>query len=100
MITIRIVQRADGEESPIDGMYIRSFDPKVNEDGRGQGALVVTPFRESAVMFRTTDEAVDFWRQPSLSVPKRPDGKPNRPLTAYTVSFEGYAESDPPKDAG
>ena len=36
----------------------------------------------------TFEEAIDFYGKISVKQPLRADGKPNRPLTAYTVQFE------------
>ena len=38
--------------------------------------------------FVSIAEAMEYWRTVSTTVPFRPDGKPNRPLTAYTVEIE------------
>ena len=36
----------------------------------------------------TFEEAFELYRKISVKQPLRADGKPNRPLTAYTVNFE------------
>jgi hypothetical protein len=40
-----------------------------------------------AVQFQDYLNAFEFWRQTSKAKPVREDGKPNRPLTAFTVSI-------------
>jgi hypothetical protein len=35
--------------------------------------------------FKTAGEAWMLWRRPSRVRPVRADGKPNRPLTAFTI---------------
>lgn len=54
-------------------------------DGRGE--TVLTEERTRAKTFANAGEAFEFWRQQSKTVPLRPDGRPNRPLTAYTVEI-------------
>ena len=54
--------------------------------GRGRARWTADP--KKALIFPSFLEAFDFWRQRSTTVPIRDDGKPNRPLTAYTVEFE------------
>jgi hypothetical protein len=39
-------------------------------------------------------EWLDLWQRPSTEVPLRPDGRPNRPLTAFTVEFETVGGSE------
>jgi hypothetical protein len=83
---ILIVESALGYSTEHDGRYIVSFEPDVDELGRGR--LVTTPNVEEARDWPDPSAAFEFWRQRSKRVPLRPDGKPNRPLTAYTVMFE------------
>jgi hypothetical protein len=40
-----------------------------------------------AKRFLSFAEAAEFWKTQSKTVPYRPDGKPNRPLTAFTVEI-------------
>jgi hypothetical protein len=53
----------------------------------GRGNTLITPDPQRAKRFETNAQAFEFWRQQSKAVPLRPDGKPNRPLTAYTVEI-------------
>lgn len=65
------------------GAYLESYDPEAH---RGQGKAKWTDDIAKAMRFATQLEAFDFWRQQSKTMPFRPDGKPNRPLTAFTIS--------------
>ena len=47
-----------------------------------------TDSRKKAVRFDSFEGALDFYRTQSIYRPRRDDGKPNRPLTAYTMFFE------------
>lgn len=62
------------------GSFVRFYDPSAN-DGRGE--LVLTKDWAQAKVFSDHQEAWEFYQQ---SYGERPDGKPNRPLTAFTVT--------------
>ena len=81
---VRFIEGADGRSTPLDGLWLKSFDPDV---GGGRGHVAGTPKREDALRFANKGEAWEFWRQVSRSVPLRPDGNPNRPLTAFTIEI-------------
>jgi hypothetical protein len=85
MIVIRIVGDALGRSTPFDGKYIKSFDPDAHD---GRGAVTATAEPTDALQFASTIEALALWKQPSKVHPLRSDGKPNRPLTAYSVELE------------
>jgi hypothetical protein len=66
-----------------DPMWLKSYCD--TPDGRGHCEL--TAEIAEAMIFPTAAEAMRFWQQQSAAVPLRPDGKPNRPLSAYTVEI-------------
>ena len=73
-----VVMRAlDG---PLEGEYLVSFDP---EAGGGRGLVVSTPNPKEARRFTFAEACATLGAVPR-SKPTRPDGKPNRPLTAST----------------
>lgn len=80
-LTIRVLSADDDESSA----YVREFDPDANE-GRGHVGLTGDP--KKAKTFGSQREAWEFWRQQSKVRPLRPDGKPNRPLTAFSIAIE------------
>ena len=41
-----------------------------------------------AMRFDHVTEAIDFYYTQSIRCPLRNDGKPNRPLTAYTMAYD------------
>jgi hypothetical protein len=82
---IKIVERADQGPTAAGGCFVKSMDFDAHE---GRGDLVVTTRRGDAKEFPDAREAMVYWQTISEAVPLRPDGKPNRPLTAYTVSIE------------
>jgi hypothetical protein len=83
---IRLLAMADGSPCPVAGEFVETFDPDAAE---GRGHLTVTDTLLHAKLFPTAAEAWQFWRQTSRAHPVRlTDGKPNRPMTAFTVSIE------------
>lgn len=82
---MRILGLADGRPSPVDGHYLVRMDVEARN---GRGMLVATEDPAKAMVFDGMPQLASYWRRPSQSVPYRPDGKENRPLTAYTVEAE------------
>lgn len=76
-------------DTPVAGQYLTYFDPNAHEPERlyPTGEVRFTHSARRALRFATLEEALTFWRQPSTVVPVRPDGAPNRPLTAFTVEI-------------
>lgn len=71
---------------PWDGaeLYLKSYDL----DGRdGMGSVTITAAVDEAQVF-PLGGALEAWRSTSTLRPSRADGKPNRPLTAYTIEVE------------
>lgn len=66
------------------GRYLASYDPDGNS-GFGDLALTTDPAR--AKRYPSTTAAAEDYRRRSTVLPTRPDGEPNRPLTAYTVEI-------------
>jgi hypothetical protein len=75
------------------GKYLAAFDPDAMD---GYGAVAWTADRSAALRFADFAEAYETWRRRSTVRPLRPDGQPNRPLTAYTVTFETLSGDEPP----
>lgn len=67
------------------GAYLRSFDVEAH-DGRGEANWTMLP--QQAMKFRDAAAATWAWRTRSAKRPNRPDGRPNRPLTAFNVAIE------------
>lgn len=61
------------------GQYIKSCD---FEACKGMGSVEFTADINEAIQFETVYKAIDYIRRTPACRPKRPDGKPNRPLTA------------------
>jgi len=73
------------EEQAAGGKYLLSYDPDAAD---GRGVATFTDDKSKAMKFKDFVEAWELWRKQSALRPTRPDGKPNRPLTAFTVTFE------------
>ena len=85
MKVLRIISAAHGIPSPVDGGYVVRCDVDAR-GGRGEVEATTDPRR--ALHFPDTEWALRYWRRQSRIQPLRPDGLPNRPLTAYTVEVE------------
>lgn len=66
------------------GMFLAHFDPDEND---GFGCARWTAHQHEAKVFPDLLAAFAEWKRESTVRPLRDDGKPNRPLSAYTVTF-------------
>jgi hypothetical protein len=82
---IQIQGLANGEPSGADGQYVKSYTPDGNE---GAGDLELTRHRGQAKRYASKAEAMDDWKRVSSTHPTRSDGRPNRPMSAFTVLIE------------
>lgn len=70
---------------PDEGGWLCHYDPDAYEGG---GSVVVTRDPAVAIRFAGPSEALNMWQSQSSTMPIRPeDGKPNRPLTAFTIEL-------------
>lgn len=85
-IRLVLVSLADGRTDGIPvGCYLASFDPEAH-DGNGEARW--TPDLANALTFASADEAMACYLSVPRNRPARLDGKPNRPLTRFSVMFE------------
>jgi hypothetical protein len=69
-------------------LWLLSYDP----DGRrGMGSIHFTDSVDEAKRYDSAHAVLEEWRRQSGVRPMRPDGKPNRPLTAYSISPQRVA---------
>jgi hypothetical protein len=76
----------NGEPSPYDGEYLGRMDFEDCEPGECN--LETTPDPERALHFKDIIAAREMWVTVDPRNPVRLDGKPNRPLTAFSVTIE------------
>jgi hypothetical protein len=80
-----------GLPSPFDGKWLVAYDPdRPGRDPLGAPMIAtveVTDDPAKAARFATATEAWAEWTRVSTTNPTRPDGRPNRPLTAFTVEI-------------
>lgn len=84
MSRLKIIGLISGEPTEFDGKFVRAYDPSFvplggEYDG---GLLLVSDDPDTALVFPDAGAAMECWRK---SHGMRPDGQPNRPLTAFTV---------------
>lgn len=70
--------------TPFDGQYLKAFDFEAHD---GQGLIDMTADPAEAKRFADMAEAIAFYQRSPVCRPLRPDGKPNRPLTATNWEF-------------
>lgn len=97
MKLIRILGYADGTESRHDGCFVSYYDPNGSEYDPRFGDLrfdlTTTPDPEKAQRYVTAAQAHRAWTERSKTQPYRPwDGRPNRPLTAYSCEIVDVPE--------
>lgn len=64
------------------GAFLQSYDPDAND---GRGAITLTGKLERAKVFDGIAAVFAEWARVSTKRPLRPDGKPNRPLSAFSI---------------
>lgn len=71
-------------DGPHRGSFLSAYDP---DYANGRGLVEATDDPSRALRFASTEAAMQAWKLPSVVRPLRPDGRPNRPLSAWTVSI-------------
>ena len=82
---LKVLGTADGHlQLDCCGVWLAHFDADAHD---GFGDFVLTDKSDRALRFGSTTDAWACWRRQSSVRPLRPDGLPNRPLTAFTVQI-------------
>lgn len=84
MKIIKAVMFANGMPCPHEGQYLKEADFEAHD---GRGFMTFTKDINRAMKFEGTGQAMAFWSTRSKTHPTRPDGQPNRPLTALSVEI-------------
>ena len=75
----------DGVVTPYDGQYVKEWNAT-------KDVLVTTTNILEAKRYPSIIEAREDWMQVDQRHPLRPDGRPNRPLTGYSITFDPIPE--------
>lgn len=67
------------------GQFLKAYDPDAMN---GYGLAEWTRDPAEAKRFTDAAAALEEWKRTSSVRPTREDGMPNRPLTAYNITFE------------
>jgi hypothetical protein len=104
-VIMRVVALADGTEFK-DEMWVKEYDLNAlagttsgflfnsagvsgaTINGRYGGVIILTTTRALALDWPDAAKAMEAWNTVSNQRPRRPDGRPNKPLTALTVEVE------------
>jgi len=81
---MKVLMRLTPVGFPIKWQYLRDWD--FTKEARGY--VVLTPDADRAYRFDSVEVAMALWKAQSPIAPLRPDGLPNRPLTAYHATFD------------
>lgn len=79
-----IVELSTGEPTPFDGKYLVAYDASGPDSPDLTCWLEVTDDPAQALR-APAGELLELWRSVDQRRPVRPDGQPNRPLTAFTI---------------
>lgn len=80
------------EDRVVHGEWLESFDVEAH-GGRGEAQF--TDRVERAMRFPSMGAAMEAYKTQSKTRPARPDGRPNRPLTAFNVTFDPVPRRGP-----
>lgn len=88
---VRILYAATGgPPTEHDGRYVVSWNPHTRVDKLD---IVTTNGPSEARLWTNNRDCFAEWKTISNVQPKRPDGKPNRPLTAMSIQIEPWEDS-------
>jgi hypothetical protein len=83
MWVIKLLELGSGDYDMAEGQYVVRFAPMPAP----QGTLFTTPDLQQCAKFRSAQDATTYYRQQHGL---RPDGHPNRPMTAWTVEIAAF----------
>jgi hypothetical protein len=93
-MAVLIVVVGDAFDLWLAPRYLKSYDADYVPDGPTAmaswvtGRATFTDDPRDGLRFPDIKAAIECWQRQSTVRPWRPDGRPNRPLTAYTITFE------------
>ena len=84
MKVIRLIGLVNGCPTEHDGKFLRRYDPRGCQESN-RIILESTGDKAFAQVFETAGEALECWK---WAEGVRADGRPNRPLTAWSIEIE------------
>lgn len=88
---IKAIGYASGAPCHFAGQYLEWYDPDVSNPLNQMAGFTSDPAK--AKRFADAGAAMAEWNRVRSVDPVRPDGKPNKPLTAITVVLETISEN-------
>jgi hypothetical protein len=82
---MRVIGFANGAPCLVKNQWLKTFD---FEDNFGVGYGEFTDDPAEAIKFENAGALMEFWKRPSKVRPLRADLRPNRPLTAASVTID------------
>lgn len=84
-ILMRVAMATTPDQERVLDQWLKTFDVEAF-DGRGDAEFTDDPTQ--ALRFKDLAAAIAAWKTQSRRRPRREDGKPNRPLTAFSITFD------------
>lgn len=85
---IKIISLNSGQPTEFDGKWLAEYDPRRQGfDSMGRPMIAHVKVTEDPMMALKFDDPADALKLLMQADGKRTDGKPNRPLMAFTVEF-------------
>lgn len=89
-LVMQIIGLTTCQPTPFDGMYLMEYDPdQSGVDPNGNPMLAHIACTSDPLQAKRYVDLMalrDDWARVSKTQPIRPDGGPNRPLTAFTIT--------------
>lgn len=97
MFLVKALGFARDKPCSFAGQFLEWYDPDADENGP---IAAWTSDLDKAKKFETTEDALAEWHRVRTVDPVRPDGKPNKPLTAISIEIVPIDWADVPRPEG
>lgn len=87
-VVIQLVSLVSGDPHSLDGTYVVQYHPGPTSMPHGHCLLRTTPDILKAKVYANAEAAHSEWTRVDNRRPVRPDGQPNRPMTAWNVVIQ------------
>jgi hypothetical protein len=92
-ILMRVAMATRPEHEAVVDQWLKAFDAEAF-DGGGDAEFTDDP--KEALRFKDLADAMATWKTQSRRRPLRADGRPNRPLTEFSVTFDTVDDESTP----